>query len=385
MRMMPLVRDTPKFRKLFKELNQPKGKGVVARRKHILTAVPKIIPGGADSDVVNATYPGAPANVQWSNNGGGMMNRGKLYVVFWGSEWAKNPPPTPSAQDLVNDFANILTGPYQTALAQYFPYQFQRTVWGDAWIDNRSVPAYKYTSADTNYEAWLMMTSGPINADSGTIVCIVMPPGSSPAANVLGNHGWSIQPDLQQIPVMYVAYNSRATMTCAFSHELAETITDPFGDAVQIEPRGSIDWNEIGDTCNQICDTLNGVSVQSYWSYIDQSCVIPQSVPVRSWQITCVRKNYGPKTNPHQNINLVAGIHIPSGQKFWMKQKEVISRIDNGDQFFVMGADGIQAQVKVYVHFPPWNPKGSRYIATTPDKSKQDNLLSLPECTQADL
>jgi hypothetical protein len=387
MKMAPLVRSTPKLRKLFEDLNQHKGKGIARHHPgHRPNSTRLLIPSGADSDVFNEAH-GAPKNsasIKWSNNGGGMMNAGKLYVVFWGSAWAKSPPPNPSAQDLVNDFASILSGPYQAALAQYFPYQFQKTMLGDAWIDPRSVPGYKYTIVDTNYEAWLMMTNGPINADSNTMVCVVMPPGSEPAGNT-GVHSWSVLPDLRQVPVMYVAYNgNRRRMTCNFSHELVETITDPFGDAVQLEPRAKYVWNEIADVCGN-CALQNGVNVQSYWSYIDKLCIIPQSIVITSWQITCIRKRYGSKMNANQNIDLVAGIHIPTGQKFWMKQKEVISRIDKGDRFFVQAPDGTQAEVKVCVHFPPWNPKGTRYIATVADDTKLDNLLSLPECIQGDL
>jgi hypothetical protein len=46
----------------------------------------------------------------------------------------------------------------------------------------------------------------------------------------------------------------------------------------------------------------------------------------------------------------------------------------------VVGPDGSEAEVRVRLHFPPWAPQGSRYIATDPDNSKVDNLLSLPEC-----
>jgi hypothetical protein len=54
--------------------------------------------------------------------------------------------------------------------------------------------------------------------------------------------------------------------------------------------------------------------------------------------------------------------------------------IDRGNQFFVIGPDGSRADVRVYLHFPPWNQRGIRYIATVPDNTRADNLLSLPEC-----
>jgi hypothetical protein len=36
----------------------------------------------------------------------------------------------------------------------------------------------------------------------------------------------------------------------------------------------------------------------------------------------------------------------------------------------------------VFIHFPPGHEvEGLEFIATSPDQSMQDNLLSLPECT----
>src|SRR6266446_4569758 len=63
-----------------------------------------------------------------------------------------------------------------------------------------------------------------------------------------------------------------------------------------------------------------------------------------------------------------------------MTQEECIREIDRGNTFFVVGADGSEAEVKVFIHFPPWEPRGIRYIATVADDSTEDNLLSLPEC-----
>jgi Protein of unknown function (DUF3892) len=61
---------------------------------------------------------------------------------------------------------------------------------------------------------------------------------------------------------------------------------------------------------------------------------------------------------------------------------ECIREIDRGNRFFVVGADGSQADVKVFMRFSPdGHPLGRRYIATVRDESKDDNLLSLPDCS----
>jgi len=178
---------------------------------------------------------------------------------------------------------------------------------------------------------------------------------------------------------MWVKFNTRGEMSSTFSHELVEIITDPDGDGIQLEPASSTDWNEIGDVCNDNNGILNGVTVQSYWSAKDNACIIPQPVPVLAWQIMCIHKR-GNRDNPNENIDTVGGIHKPSGDRFWMRQKDVIARIEGGASFFVIGNDGTQSQVIVRTHFPAWAPQGSKFITTTEDSSKADNLLSLPDC-----
>ena len=79
-------------------------------------------------------------------------------------------------------------------------------------------------------------------------------------------------------------------------------------------------------------------------------------------------------------LSTVGGISIETGDRFVKTQKDVIKEIQHGVNYFVIGADGSRADVLVRVVFPPWEPQGVVCIATTPDHSAVDNLLSLPEC-----
>ncbi|MDQ1749685.1 MAG: hypothetical protein QOE71_741, partial [Pseudonocardiales bacterium] len=128
----------------------------------------------------------------------------------------------------------------------------------------------------------------------------------------------------------WVLYGSRANISSVFSHELAEACSDPEGNGVQVNPTNNTNWNEIGDVCSST-GLLNGVTVQSYWSQRDQACVIPNNVSIRR-QISCIHKT--PRDNPWDDIEIIGGAKRP----------------------------------------------GTRYIATVPDDSRADNLLSLPEC-----
>jgi hypothetical protein len=70
-----------------------------------------------------------------------------------------------------------------------------------------------------------------------------------------------------------------------------------------------------------------------------------------------------------------------NGNPFRFIRDAPIGMIKQGDSFFVVGADGSTSEVSVFLHYPPGHEvEGLEYIATSPDQSKEDNLLSLPEC-----
>ena len=331
-------------------------------------------PGGAD--IVNKVIPGGPGpGTQVSNNGGGPMYTVQLHIVFWGDAWNSPSPGSPTMADVYNDIAAIVASPYLDGLREYGPTGGISVV--DAWHVGGYNPTSSFTSTDTNYIAWYMMAFGPIPQAVETVVCVMMPPGVT-NSSLNGEHSTSLVPNLTNVPVLWVLYRDRAGISCTFSHELVETITDPDGSGVQIEPRDASNWNEIGDACNNICTTIKGVTVQAYWSNVVKACIVPVDVPTVARQITCIRKhNHADAFHP---IRWVGGVDIPSKQSFQLTQLEVIQAIDAGNRFFVQGDDGTTADVKVFLHFPPWSPRGVRYIATVADASRRDNLLSLPEC-----
>jgi hypothetical protein len=68
---------------------------------------------------------------------------------------------------------------------------------------------------------------------------------------------------------------SLATVMAFASHELAESITDPFnGGWEQTFPPSSAFAGQIGDVCKQT-GVSNGVGVSAYWSISDNACIIP--------------------------------------------------------------------------------------------------------------
>ena len=170
-------------------------------------------------------------------------------------------------------------------------------------------------------------------------------------------------------------FTSRASISSIFSHELVEALTDPEGDGIQVNPRNGSAWNEVADVCFST-GILNGVTVQSYWSQQDRACIIPVEEKLEM-EITCIHKSPRDEYHPIQNVG---GINRTENKPFFMTQKECIASIDRGNHFFVTNPFGGSTDVRVLLHYHPWDFSYVRYIATDADTTKLDNLLSLPEC-----
>lgn len=87
-----------------------------------------------------------------------------------------------------------------------------------------------------------------------------------------------------------------------------------------------------------------------------------------TWQITCINKT--DRTNPHERIRQVGG-----GGGWRTQTDEVIRQIEAGTDTYWVSVNGNRADVVVDTY------NGRKYIRTEPDDSRQNNLLSLPECS----
>jgi hypothetical protein len=211
-------------------------------------------PGGADT-VIKIVAGGPGPNTTVSDGGGRKMTRVNLYVIFWGDSWNSVPVGSPTMSDVYNDIASVLASPFLEGLEEYTPFSTASLT--KAYFVHGYNPRGDFNSVDVDYVAWYMMTYGPIpNGDSNTIVCVMMPPGIT-NPKLYGSHSYTTPPSLNTVPVMWVLYRARADISCAFTHELVETITDPEGTGIQVNPRGMFDWNEIGDACNLLCQSIN--------------------------------------------------------------------------------------------------------------------------------
>jgi hypothetical protein len=263
------------------------GRGIVAVRKASLTGVPATsTPGAGGPDGIFAGPGDAGPATTVSNGGGPVIGNIQVNLIFWGSAWG-DPSTSPGATDIENAVQTMLAGPYFAKLAQYGA---SSGAYAGTVMLTTSEPANPFSDASVGAMAWALIDNltlpspialGPDNQ----LYCFLMPPGVTPVnSQFTGEHNFAPDPDPPPDGSLFARGNAyfawieyQSTLdqfTQIISHELVEACSDPDGNGFQVDPRNPNSWHEIGDVCASTA-TLDGVSVQSYWSDSDKACVIP--------------------------------------------------------------------------------------------------------------
>jgi len=79
---------------------------------------------GLDSaTVMEPTQLGLPGpaggTAKFTDNGGPMLQVVQLFLIYWGSAWSANPPPTPTAGEITSACSTMIQSSYMPGLAQY--------------------------------------------------------------------------------------------------------------------------------------------------------------------------------------------------------------------------------------------------------------------------
>ena len=252
-----------------------RGKGIVAPLRAAEAVTAK---HGAGDDAIFHGSGDAGAGTTTSNGGGGTIGNVQVQLIFWGAAW-NDPSNSPSAAQVTGAVASILSGPYMNKVGQYGAGA--GTLAG-SWILSAPEPNNPFGDSDVGDMAWSLIDDGhfpePDDGGENQLLVFVMPPGVQSNGTNIGEHTTAHDTDLfdgDDQPFAWVTNDGTLdTVTQIFSHELVEAVSDPAGDAWQVDPRNSSSWNEIGDVCKTVAN-LNGVAVQSYFSASDGACVIP--------------------------------------------------------------------------------------------------------------
>jgi hypothetical protein len=219
------------------------------------------------------------------DNGGVILTRVNLQLIFWGSAWSRSP--TPSDIQIENAVTSILSGTYMSALAQYRGIEKGR--YRGKVVVTSSDPPNPFSDQDIRNLVINLINNRTVpkpSEDSQILYCVVVPVGvNNSASGFIGEHTTLTYNDAGTNTIGHFAWvTNNGTLdyvTKIFSHELVESCTDPEGSAI-LGVTGTCSqsgWCEIGDVCNS-AGRLDGVLVQSYWSQSDHACIVPQALQI---------------------------------------------------------------------------------------------------------
>jgi hypothetical protein len=323
-------------------------------------------------------------------DGGGIkMVDPQVQLIFWGVEWVGASPPTdPRAIEAA--VKTLCLSVYFEPLREYG--WFERIIYGGSYYASASEPPAQFVRGDVQGLVSGLIGAGNLpKPNSGNyydwIYVVCMPSTSAYKPGGLnGEHSVATWYDpvakLNLNP--YVAWILNGTldqMTVTISHEIAETISDPRGNGIQLAPASPTNWNELSDVCASVA-YLHGVAVQSYWSQQAGGCIIPwgqsdslfQSPPAGvAFQVAAIQLNYSRELH-HYWIGQIR-VKDGSGNVYDLGRGQAAGLIERGENsFYVLGADGSRAEVEVGT-----TASGHAYLHTHPDETTADNLLSLPQ------
>jgi hypothetical protein len=229
------------------------------------------------------------------DNGGAVIEIVRLQLIYWGSAWGSNPPPTPTSTAITNNVTTLLSSGYMTGLAQYRDIGLGYLL--GSVVVTSSDPPNSFTDNNVSTFVAGLISSGVVpnlDTDNQTLYCVIMPQGISASnSGFIGEHTYYTDGSNRRVHFAWVTNNGTLSgITQILSHELVESCTDPEGSAILGTPgtcSGS-GWCEIGDVCESTDGVVSGVAVQSYWSQQDKACKVfdfpPRAYPITGVQFT---------------------------------------------------------------------------------------------------
>ncbi len=237
------------------------------------------------------------------NRGGAVLQRIRVELVFWGNSWNSAANSTLRAQ-VTAAISGLVAGPYCLGLREYGVTD--SPIWGGATTVISNLPPIVINTRNSTFTRPFddrtvgnfvkdLIEGGfypePHKAGGNNFYCVLMPPGTTYIpGGALGAHSWVSVADapfstnMETAWFAWIGFSNLDTITRVFSHELAETCTDPEGKTWRTKKTGQ----EISDLCNSRRAYLRGVYVEGYWSNKYNACVIPRE---SSAPITAIARN----------------------------------------------------------------------------------------------
>lgn len=222
--------------------------------------------------------PRGGGSVAFQDNGGTIIQIVKLHLIYWGSQWASNPLPNPSADQIDTAADTFLASSYMTGLSQY--RQIGRGYRSGSTIVTSSNPPNPFGDGDVNNFVNARIQDGtlpPLDPANQNLYIVVMPQNVN-SGGFAGEHSFFTDANGNNVHYGWVTNSGNLdSLTSILTHEVVESCTDPEGSAI-LGTQGTCNqtgWCEIGDVC-YINEVIDGVTVQRYWSQNDGTCIAPQ-------------------------------------------------------------------------------------------------------------
>jgi hypothetical protein len=239
--------------------------------------------GGVAISPARSPVAGAPTP-NFTDKGGLVLKNVHVQLIFWGSVWGTGAN-QPTIDDVTKAVTSILAGPYMSMLDQYQGIG-NGVLNGTTSVftpiaDNPANPPNPFSEDHVMNLVSNLIKSGTMPdpaSNNQLLYCVVMPPGVNyTKKHIIGLHSFQ-ELDGQNVHYAWITNGGTlASVTSIFSHELVEACTDPEGSAI-LGINGTCredSWCEIGDVCEHQVKVVDGITLQSYWSQHEGSCVVP--------------------------------------------------------------------------------------------------------------
>ena len=247
-----------------------------------------------------------------------VLNSPTVYLIFWGSSWAPGQSGAQTEQTLLNDAVKVLQSPYLSGLQEYG--SDGRATYGGSWVDSSSNPPPGFDpgalDVPSNWSAVQAEIARAIAASGSPIPAPGSPsaPTGSPVYVVITDPdhssgdqgGWNAPgsyappgPSAQNIPIHVISAGTGSggqglenEFNLTFSHEMAETMSDPLEDGSGVEVHPPTGFPAALSPAAQIADNepvgygyrlggAGGPMGQAYWSAAAGAFVVPDGNPAR--------------------------------------------------------------------------------------------------------
>ncbi len=214
-----------------------------------------------------------------SDNNGPVLSNAQVRLIFWGNGWNSGVGPAlrtqvQTAVDTLNASTYFYSPLPGADLSQYRAGSQSRPTRVASFTDTYNSPGTTFTSNDV-----FTMLQHEFGMTPNYYYYVIPDPNSTPTGcGCTAEHTYWFQGSNREYYGFSrnLATPSLDDLTVLYSHEMAESITDPDGTALQVNPRGTSGWNEIADGEAQgYSYRVSGILAQSYWSRANAKFTVP--------------------------------------------------------------------------------------------------------------